>query len=66
MEYLITQTIETLVRERHNALTTKDQSMANQIQDDLEIINVKVTDLREGTKWRFFKNQSQQNHRPQI
>jgi len=66
MEHKITETIETLVKDRQNFLKNHNASRSTQIRNDLEEINVKLTDLHEGTKWQFIKNQSQQSHHPQI
>lgn len=66
MEYIVTKAIETLVKERQNALKNYDIPRVTQIRNDLEEINIKLADLREGTKWNFVKNQNQQSHHPQI
>jgi cysteinyl-tRNA synthetase len=62
MEHIIIETIESLIKKRSDALKNHNRSLSSQIRNDLEKINIKLTDLSEGTMWNFIENQSQQSH----
>ena len=66
MEHTIIEAIETLIKERIGAIKNYDASRSNQIRNNLDAINVKLADLREGTRWNLIKNQTQQSHHLQI
>lgn len=57
MENLITNAIDELLIERNLSIKSGNAFRASEIKENLEKLNIKITDTRNGTFWESVKHQ---------